>query len=226
MPTTIKFGKQFARSPFKTLRKHMRIASESAAFLPDAMQAFFRDDRESLLESRQAVCDLAADAGMLLEELQRRLPDARTVTLEWRDLYDVLELQACIVRRMQQITGLLLDLPMEVHRDIRKPLLRLVDRCVAASETAYEIVKLIDKAIEAGFKGPQIEAARQLIREVVAIETEADTARSEVTRLLFAEYREMDPLTVVFLYQLAGWIDGLAGFSEKLAIRSQLLLRR
>ena len=93
-------------------------------------------------------------------------------------------------------------------------------------ETAYKIVKLIDKAIEAGFKGPQIEAARQLIREVVAIETEADTASSEVTRLLFAGYREMDPLAVVFLYQLVGWIEGLADFSKKLAIRSQLLLGR
>ena len=226
MPTTIKFGKLFTRSPFKPVRKHMRIASECVTFLPDAMQAFFRDDRESLLESRQAICDLAADAGMLLGELQQRLPDARSLTLEWRDLYGVLEMQECIVRRMQQITGLLLDLPMDVPKNLRKPLLRLVDRCVAASETAYEIVKLIDKAIEAGFKGPQIEAARQLIREVVAIETEADTASSEVTRLLFAGYREMDPLAVVFLYQLVGWIEGLADFSKKLAIRSQLLLGR
>jgi hypothetical protein len=30
----------------------------------------------------------------------------------------------------------------------------------------------------------------------------------------------------VFLYQLVGWIDDLADFPEKLAIRSQLLLAR
>jgi hypothetical protein len=36
----------------------------------------------------------------------------------------------------------------------------------------------------------------------------------------------MDPLAVVFLYQLAGRVDDLAGFSQKLGIRSQLLLIR
>ena len=47
-----------------------------------------------------------------------------------------------------------------------------------------------------------------------------------ITRLLFAQCREMDPLAVVFLYQLAGWVDSLAGFSQRLALRSQLLLMR
>jgi len=226
MPTTIKFGKLFAKSPFKPVKKHMRIASECVAFLPDTLQAFFRDDRAALLENSQAVSDLAADAGALLVEMRRRLPDAVSVTLEWRDLFDVLEVQECIVRRMQQITGLLPELPVDVPRDMRKPLLKLVGRCVAATESAYEIVKLVDKVIEAGFKGPQVEAARQLIQEVVAIETEADAASNEITRSLFALCQGMDPLAVVFLYQLVGWIDDLADYSEKLAIRSQLLLIR
>jgi hypothetical protein len=226
MPTTIKFGKLFARSPFKPIRKHMRIASECVAFLPDTLQAFFRDDRESLIENRQNVCDLAADADALLVELRRRLPDARPYTLEWRDLFDVLDIQESIVRRVQHITDLLPDLPVDVPRDMRKPLLRLVDLGVAATGLAYEIIKLIDKVVEAGFKGPQVAATRQLIQEVVAIETEADTVSSEITGSLFAGCREIDPLAVVFLYQLVGWIDDLADFPEKLAIRSQLLLAR
>jgi uncharacterized protein Yka (UPF0111/DUF47 family) len=36
----------------------------------------------------------------------------------------------------------------------------------------------------------------------------------------------MDPLAVMFLYQLVEWIDDLANFSQRLAIRSQLLLVR
>ena len=226
MPTTIKFGKLFAKSPLKPIRKHMRIASESVAFLPDVTQAFFRNDRESLEESRQTVCELAADADKLLEELRRRLPDARCLTLEWRDLFDMLDMQEAITNRMQEVSGLMLDLPMDVPKDMHKPLLHLVDRCVASTEVAYEIVKLIEKAVEAGFKGAQVEAARQLVQDVVAIGTEADAASSETTRVLFVQCREMDPVAVVFLYQLVGWIGDLANFSEKLAVRSQLLLVR
>jgi predicted phosphate transport protein (TIGR00153 family) len=226
MPTTIKFGKLFARSPLKPIRKHMRLASEIVEFLPDVMEAFFRNDREALDEDRQAVCDLASDADKLLEELRRHLPDARTMTLEWRDLFDVLDMQEAIVRRMQEITTLLPELPIDVPKDMRKPLLHLVDRGVAATGVAYEVVKLIDKVVEAGFKGAQVEAAWQLVQDIVAIGNEADAASSETTRVLFAQCREMDPVAVVFLFQLAGWAGDLAGFSERLAVRSQLLLVR
>jgi len=226
MPTTIKFGKLFAKSPLKPIRKHMRFASEIVAFLPDAMQASFRNDREALDENRQTVCELAADADKLLEELRRRLPDASYIALEWRDLFDMLDMQEAITGRMQDITGLLLDLPLDVPKDMRTPLLHLVDRCVAATEVALEIVKLIEKVVEAGFKGAQVEAVRQLVQDIVAIGTEADAASRETTRTLFAQRREMDPVAVVFLYQLVGWIDDLANYSEKLAVRSQLLLAR
>ena len=37
---------------------------------------------------------------------------------------------------------------------------------------------------------------------------------------------EMDPVSVVFLYQLVQWIDDIADYAEKLAIRSRLLLAR
>ncbi len=204
----------------------MRIASESAAFLPDAMQACFRNDRQALEEIRQGVSELAADSGKLLEELQQRLPDARDIPLERRDLFDMLEMQEAITNRTRAITALLLDLPMDVPKDMHKPLVHLVDRCVATTEVAYEIVKSIEKVVEAGFKGAQVEAARQLVQDVMAIDTEADAISGEITRLLFAQCRDMDPVAVVFLYQLVGWIDDLANSSERLAIRSQLLLVR
>jgi len=226
MPTTIKFGKQLARSPLKPVRKHMRIAYESATFLPAAMQAFFNNDREALEETRKTVCELEADADALFEELLQHLPAPAYVAFERRDLVDVLEMQEAIANRMQEITALLLDLPMDAPGDMHKPLMRLVDRCVAATEVAYAIVKSIEQVVEAGFKGTHVEAARQLVQDVVAIETEADTVAGEITRLLFAQCRDMDPVAVVFLYQLVGWIDDLANYSERLAIRSQLLLIR
>lgn len=202
----------------------MRIASECAACLPDAMQSCFRNDSKALQEISQTVSELAADADRLLEELRQHLPDTRGIPFERRDLFDVLEVQDTSVSRMQKITRLLLDLPMDVPRDLRKPLVRLVERCVASIEVAYEIVKSIEKVVEASFKGAQVDAVRQLARDVVAIGNEVDDLSSDISRALFAQCREMDPLAVVFLFQLVGWMEDLASCAEKLAIRSQLLL--
>jgi len=226
MPTTIKFGKLFAKSPFKPVRKHMGLASDCAAFLPAAMRAFIKGDKTALADIRQGIGELEADADKILVELQRRLPAAMYMPVERRDLFDVLEMQEAIANRMQEIAGLMSDLPLDVPQDMHEPVLHLTDRCVAATGGAYEIVKSIEKLIDSGFKGPDVEATLQLIQEVIAIETEADAASSEITRSLFAQCRGMDPVAVVFLYQLVGWIDDLADFSEKLAVRAQLLLAR
>lgn len=224
MPTTIKFGKKFIRSPYKAIRKHMRIASECAACLPDALQSCFRNDSKALQEISQTLSELAADADKLLEELRQHLPDTRGIPFPRRDLFDVLEVQDASVNRTQKITILLLDLPMDVPRELHKPLIRMAERCVAAIEVAYEIVKSIEKVVEASFKGAQVDAVRKLARDVVAIGSEADALGSDISRALFAQCREMDPLAVVFLFQLVGWMEDLASCAEKLAIRSQLLL--
>ncbi len=226
MPTTIKFGKLFARSPFKPVRMHMGLAADCAAFMPAAMQALLGDDRETLKDIQLSICQLNADADKLLLELQRRLPASIYMPVERRDLFSVLEIQQAIAERMQEITTLMLDLPLDVPDGMHKPVRHLIDRCIAATGGAYEIVRAIEKLIDSGFKGPQVDAILQLIQDVIAIASEADAASRETTRVLFAHCRDMDPVAVVFLYQLVGWIDDLANFSEKLAVRSQLLLAR
>jgi uncharacterized protein len=226
MPTTIKFGKLFAKSPFKPVRKHMALASECAALLPAVMQAFFTGDRETLEEIRQTIGEQESAADKILEGLQRRLPAVTSMPLERRDLLDVLEMQEGIANRTQDIAGLLMDLPLEVPANLQQPMMRLIDRCVAATGGAYEIIKLIEKLSEGAFRGVQAEETLQLIQDVITMESEADSVSSEITRLLFAHCREMEPVSVVFLYQLVAWIDDLADFSEKLALRSQLLVTR
>ena len=71
-----------------------------------------------------------------------------------------------------------------------------------------------------------MEKTQGLIHDVVGIETDADTIGTDITHTLFAYARDMDPVSVVFLYKLIGWIDDLADYSEKLAIRARLLLAR
>ena len=120
----------------------------------------------------------------------------------------------------------MLDLPMDVPEEMRKPIMRLVNTVTEAVHGAYDIVKAFEDLVETGFKGPHVEKTQGLIHDVVGIETTADTVGIDITHALFAHAKNMDPVSVVFLYQLIGWIDDLADYSEKLAIRARLLLAR
>jgi predicted phosphate transport protein (TIGR00153 family) len=226
MPTTIKFGKLFSKSPFKPVKKHMGLATECVAVMPAAMQALFRGDKAALRGIQLSVNDMEADADRILVEMTQRLPEAIYLPFERRDLFDVLEIQQSITSRTQDIINLMADFPLDVPDEMHNPLLRLVERCIAATAGAFEIVRAIENLIDCGFKGPQVEAILLQIQEVINIETEADAAARKATRSLSAHTGDMSPAPVVLLYQLVGWIDDLANYSQKLAIRSQLLLAR
>ena len=224
MPTTIDFAKLFGKSPFKPMKAHMKIANECAMHMPSAVEAFFKGDKETLKDIKRSVFQLEADADNILEELQSRLPKTMFLPVDRGDLLAVMEAQESIADRTQDIVGLMIDLPMDVPEELQKPIGLLTNRVTDAVDSAYQIVKGIEDLVETGFKGPHVGKVQSLIHDVVRIETDADTIGIEIAHSLFAHAREMDP--VVFLYQLINWIDDLADSSEKIAIRSRLLLAR
>lgn len=226
MPTTLNFGKLFGKSPFRPMQKHMQITRDCVAHIPGAVEAFFRQDQESVKETKRIVSRLESDADRVVEELQSRLPNSMFLPVHRRDLLDVLEMQEAIVDRAEDIAGLMQDLPMEVPEEMHAPIMNLVKRACDAVEIAYEIVQTFDELVETGFKGPDVDKAQALIRDVIGIETEADHIGIEITHTLFAHARDMDPVSVVFLHRLIDWIDDLADFSETLAIRARLLLAK
>jgi hypothetical protein len=67
MPTTIKFGKLFDKSPFKPVRKHMSLATECTAFMPALVQAFLAGNRQTLEDVRQGIDkqEAVADQGRI-----------------------------------------------------------------------------------------------------------------------------------------------------------------
>ena len=226
MATTINFGKLFGKSPFKPMKKHMSIANECTMHMSSAFEAFFTGDKETLKDIKHSISQLEGDADKILEELQSRLPKSMFLPVDRRDLLDVLEMQESIADRTQDIVGLMLDLPMDVPEEMQKPIMRLVNCVTDAVHGAYEIVKSFEDLVETGFKGPHVEKTQGLIHDVVAMETTADTIGVEIAHALFAHAKNMDPVSMVFLYQLIGWVDDLADYSEKMAIRSRLLLAR
>ena len=226
MATTLNFGKLFGKSPFKPVKKHMKIAHDCVERMPTAMDAFLKQDKIKLKDLKHEITQLESDADKIFEELQNRLPKTMFLPVDRRDLLDVLEMQEAIADRTEDIIGLMLELSIDVPKEMRLPMKNLVEHCVSATKGAYDIVASFENLVETGFKGPHVEKTQKLIHEVVSIETEADSIGTDITHALFEHGQDMHPIALVFLYKLIGWIDDLADFSEKLAIRSRLLLAR
>ncbi len=226
MPTSVNLGKIFHKKPFKPMKKHMQLATECVTLMPTAIEAFLRAETEKLEDIREIIDKLEGEADQLLVELQLRLPKAMFLDIKGDDLLDVLELQEAITDRTQDIINLMLDLPIDVPEEIHEPAHQLVERCVAATKIAEKIVNSFVELAETRFRGPDVKRIQQLIQETVTIETDADSFGIEITHSILANRNAMDPVSTMFLYELVQWIDDLADYAEKLAIRTRLLIAR
>ena len=224
MPTTLKFGKLFGKSPFKPMKEHMEIANECAGHMPEATKAFLDNDKVALREIKRSVNRLESEADKVLEELENRLSKSMFLPVERRDLLDVMEMQEAIADRTEDIVGLMLDLPMDVPQEMHRPILALSGRAADAVSAANDVIGMFDDLVETGFKGPVLKKTRAMIRDVIEIETDADHIGTDITHTLFQHARDMDPVSIVFLYRLINLIEDLADYAEAMAIRSRLLL--
>jgi predicted phosphate transport protein (TIGR00153 family) len=143
-----------------------------------------------------------------------------------RDLLEVLGMQDSIADTAQDIAGLLVERNMSVPEDMAEPLMALVNRCVDTCKCSASIIEELDELVEMGFRGFEADKVQEMVEELNKIEDETDEMGMALTRTLFSKEDEINPVSVMFWYQMIQWIGDLADYAEKVGDRMRLLLAR
>jgi uncharacterized protein len=220
------FASLFGRSPFKPLQQHMRSVKKCAAQVTKLFEALCEGDRVRVVEIKEKIFELEHEADEIKNQMRAHLPKSLLMPVDRRDLLEVLDIQDSIADTAQDIAGILVDRPMEVPESMRDPLMIMTRRCVDAADHAARIIGRLDELVETGFRGPESEAVSEMIDELSKIETDTDRMESELTRRLFAHEDDMNPVSVIFWYDLIKMISELADLAEKVGNRLRLLLAR
>ena len=80
--------------------------------------------------------------------------------------------------------------------------------------------------METGFRGPQSQDVTEMVEQLNKIETDTDQMGLELASSLFANEDSMNPVSVVFWYNLIIMIGNLADDAEKIGNRLRLMLAR
>ena len=226
MKSTNPMAALFGKSPFKPIQEHMRIVTECVSEVPALFQALVDDDPAKLEAQKTAIFEKEHAADALKNELRGRLPKSMLMPVDRRDLLDVLGMQDSIADTAQDIAGLLVERKMEVPEGMAEPLLALVNRCLDTCNQAGKIIEELDELVEMGFRGREASQVEDMVAELNRIEDETDEMGMALTRSLFAQEDSMNPVSVMFWYQLIQWVGDLADFAEKVGDRLRLLIAR
>ena len=214
----------FGASPVGPMEKHIEIAHKCARRLVGFFEAVVAKDWDKAAEVRSEIERLEHEADELKKQIRLNLPKSLFMPVPREDLLELLLVQDKIANRSKDVSGIVIGRKLEIPDAIATDLMEFVERCTDATRQARKSVRELDELFTAGFRGAEVELVAGMIEELDRIETDTDDREVELRGQLFAVEENLNPVNVMFLYQVIGRIGEIADMAERVGRRLELLL--
>lgn len=214
----------FGTSPVRPLEQHMDIVYRCAKKLRPFVNAVIKRDLKRMGDVRSQIEALENEADDLKKQIRINMPKSLFMPVPREDLLELLLVQDRIANRTRDVSGIIMGRQMKIPKPIAKQYLEFVDSNIGAVKQARKSVRELDELFTAGFKGAEVELVSELIEELDRLETETDKQQSELRASVFEIEKDLDPVNVMFLYQVIELTGEIADMAERVGRRLELLL--
>jgi predicted phosphate transport protein (TIGR00153 family) len=140
------------------------------------------------------------------------------------DLLELLLVQDKMANLSKDVSGVVLGRRMKIPSEIARQFQEFVARNVDAAKQARKSVRELDELFTSGFRGAEVALVESLIEELDQIETDTDNRQADLRAALFEIENELEPVNVIFLYQVIELTGEIADMAERVGRRLELLL--
>jgi len=214
----------FGSSPVKPLEKHVGVAYQCVNRLHPFFKAVLKNDWKKAGLIHDEIDALEHKADDLKKEIRKHLPKSLFMPVPREDLLELLLVQDKMANRTKDVSGLVLGRRMTIPDSIADRFLTFVQRNVDAAKQARKSVRELDELFTTGFRGAEAALVESLVDELDHIETETDDLQEELRSALFEVEGDMEPVNVIFLYQVIELTGEIADMAERVGRRLELLL--
>ncbi len=214
----------FGTSPVMPLEKHVDVAYQCTKQLNGFFKAAVKGDWDKASEYRNAIERLEHEADDLKKEIRMHLPKSLFMPVPRQDLLELLLVQDKMANRTKDVSGIVMGRKMQIPAPIAKDFLIFVNRNIDAARQARKSVRELDELFTSGFRGAEASLVESLIEELDKIETETDNLQAGLRGDLFDIEDTLDPVSVIFLYQVIDLTGEIADMAERVGRRLELLL--
>jgi len=216
----------FAKSPIKPLEKHIRLVTKCANQLLPFFAAAIDKDWSTAGKVRTKLSKLEQDADTLKRKLRLELPGGLFMPVDRADLLELLTQQDKIANKAKDIAGRTYGRKLEIPASLHKEFIAYLTRCIDATEKAADAINELDDLLETGFRGREVDIVAKMIGQLDEIEDDTDGLQITLRRNLLALENDLNPVDVMFLYQIIDWVGDLADLAERVGARLEILLAR
>lgn len=225
MPTNSFLG-VFAKSPLKPLEEHIKVVHKCSQELLPFFKAVYSADWAKASKSQQQISNLEKQADELKRELRTSLPSGIFMPIQRQDVLGLLTQQDKIANKAKDISGRILGRELLIPEPIQIKFMEYLLRCLDATKQAKKVINELDDLLETGFKGREVVLVEEMIAELDLIEDDTDTMQIGLRKDLLALENDLNPVDVMFLYNIIEWVGELADISERVGSRLELMLAK
>jgi len=226
MPPANLLSDMMGRSPLEPMQKHMAIVHHCACELIPFFEAAYQQNWEAAAKARSCITDLEHQADDIQKSIRLHLPRSLFLPVPRADLITLLATQDMIANRAKDISGRMLGRKMKIPAEIQQPIFEYLRRSIAASEQALKAINELDELIATGFGGREIRLIEDMVEELDNLENETDKLEVDIRAKLFAIESQLNPVDVIFMYQIIGQIGDIADQAQRVGGRLLILLAR
>ncbi len=216
----------FRKSPFKPVQQHMRLVFNCICLLPPLLDALYRKDYEQLKEFAEEIIVLESEADEIKQTFRLNMPNTLLLPVDRKDLLSLMSDQDHLADLAEEIAKVLLYRDMEVPDALKAVLDELLEGTMEISVAAKDLIEQLDELLQVGFRGREQEKVSAMIAGVRRSEHNIDSIIHRVKRTLFEHERRLDPISVMFWYQLIDLLGGISDQAENIADRLLLFLSK
>ncbi len=216
----------FAKSPIKPLEQHIRMATKCSGQLIPFFKACTQNDWDKATKLRKHISDLEKEADNLKRQLRLELPGGLFMPVDRADLLELLSQQDRIANKAKDIAGRVIGRKLSIPEALQEDFMSYLARCIDATEKAADAINELDDLLETGFRGREVDLVEKMILQLDAIEDDTDTMQIKMRADLMALEATLNPVDVMFLYQIIEWVGDLADLAERVGARLEILLAR
>ena len=216
----------FRTSPFKPVQEHMRLTFSCICLLPPLLDALYRNDYQQLNEFAEEIVKLESTADDIKQEFRENLPNTLLLPVDREDLLHLISDQDGLADLTEDIAKTLVYRDMEVPDSIKDLLDELLEGTMEISVAAKDMVERLDELLQVGFRGREQEKVSKMIAGVRRSEHNIDNIMHRIRRKLFESEKDLNPVDVMFWYQLISMIGSISDQAENVADRLLLFLSK
>jgi predicted phosphate transport protein (TIGR00153 family) len=216
----------FARSPIKPIEQHAGLTASCCEKLAELFFSTLETDSTASEEILNDIFSINREAKAIERELLLHLPRGLFMPFDRADILGILRELNRINTKVKEVSLHVHGRQLRIPDDMQPSFRTYLDLMQAAARKAQSSIDELDELLQTGFAGREAKLVESKIRELNAIDEDADEMKLKLIQQLYKYESSLDANHTLITYRVIDWLSDIVHGTQEIGGRLLLMLAK